>query len=52
MKKIKKISVAIMLSSALLLSSCIGSFNLTNSVYDWNKDAGNNKFVDELVFLG
>ncbi len=50
MKKIKRISVAALLSTVLLLSSCIGSFKLTNSVYNWNKGIGD-KFVNELVFL-
>jgi hypothetical protein len=50
MKKIKKISAVIMLSTALLISSCIGSFKLTNSVYDWNQGVGD-KFVNEVVFL-
>lgn len=50
MKAIKRISAVIMLSVVLLLSSCIGSFQLTNSVYDWNKTVGD-KFVNELVFL-
>ncbi len=50
MKKMKKVSVVLTLAVALLLSSCIGSFKLTNSVYDWNKSVGD-KFVNEVVFL-
>lgn len=50
MKKAKKTSVVIMLAMALFLSSCIGSFKLTNSVFDWNKSVGD-KFVNEVVFL-
>ncbi len=50
MKRIKSISVAALLSSAILLSSCIGSFKLTRTVYDWNTSIGD-KFVNELVFL-
>ncbi|KAA6344911.1 hypothetical protein EZS27_007507 [termite gut metagenome] len=42
---------AIILSSSMLFSSCIGSFALTGKVFDWNKDVGDNKFVNELVFL-
>lgn len=51
MRKIK-ISVAALLlaGGALLFSSCIGSFSLTNSVISWNKDIGH-KFVNELVFV-
>jgi hypothetical protein len=50
MKRIKRILVAVVLSTALLVSSCIGSFKLTNAVYDWNQGVGD-KFVNELVFL-
>lgn len=35
---------------AVSMSSCIGSFNLTNKVLGWNKSIGN-KFVNELVFI-
>ena len=50
MKKNFKL-VAVLLSVSLMLSSCIGSFNLTNKVKDWNEGLGN-KFVNELVFIG
>ena len=35
----------------MTLSSCIGSFCLTNTVLDWNKRATDNKFVNELIFI-
>ena len=35
----------------MTLSSCIGSFGLTNTVFDWNKRATDNKFVNELIFI-
>lgn len=35
---------------SLTLSSCIGSFALTNRVLDWNRQIGS-KFVNELVFF-
>ncbi len=38
------------LALAIPMSSCIGSFALTNKVLDWNKNIGN-KFVNELVFI-
>lgn len=41
--------VALVLSS-LTLSSCIGSFRLTNSVMKWNNQVGS-KFLNELVFF-
>jgi hypothetical protein len=36
--------------ATLIMSSCIGSFKLTNSLLDWNKDIGSN-FANEVVFL-
>lgn len=35
---------------SMTLTSCIGSFRLTNSVLKWNKRVGN-KFLNELVFF-
>lgn len=53
MKKIK-VSVAALLvgASAMLMSSCIGSFSMFNKVLSWNSKATNNKFVNELIFVG
>jgi len=50
MKKGKLIITSICLSCCIVLSSCIGSFTLTNKVLAWNKTVGN-KFVNEVVFL-
>lgn len=41
---------SILVFGSVSLSSCIGSFGLTNKVYTWNKSVGD-KFVNELVFL-
>ena len=49
MKKTFKLS-ALLLAVTIVLSSCIGSFQLTNRIKDWNSNLGN-KFVNELVFL-
>lgn len=38
------------LALALPMTSCIGSFGLTNKVLGWNRSIGN-KFVNELVFI-
>lgn len=48
MKKVLK-SVAVLLCSTILFSSCLGSFSLTSKVLDWNKSLGD-KWVNELVF--
>ncbi|MBE6312103.1 MAG: DUF3332 domain-containing protein [Bacteroidales bacterium] len=50
MKKATLKVSAIFLSCAILFSSCIGSFALTNKVKDWNMNIGG-KFVNELVFI-
>ncbi len=49
MKKNVKVA-AILLSMCIVMSSCIGSFSLTNKLKDWNMGIGN-KFVNELVFV-
>ena len=49
-KKTITVAVALCLSAAMLMPSCIGSFALTNKVLDWNRQVGN-KFVNELVFF-
>ena len=51
MKKFKfSVGALLMAGGTLLFSSCIGSFSLTHSVLNWNKEVGN-KFVNELVFV-
>ena len=49
MKKHFKLT-ALLLTATIGLSSCIGSFRLTNNIKDWNEGLGN-KFVNELVFI-
>ncbi len=49
-KKGVKMLVSGALVASILFSSCIGSFNLSNKLLDWNKSI-DSKFVNELVFL-
>ena len=49
MKKSFK-NLALLFCSVLILSSCIGSFQLTNKVKDWNDNIGD-KWINEVVFL-
>ncbi len=49
-KRYMMVGVVAALLGSMTLSSCIGSFRLTNSVLKWNKRVGN-KFVNELVFF-
>ncbi|MDR0421175.1 MAG: DUF3332 domain-containing protein [Prevotellaceae bacterium] len=48
MKKVKILVATGMV--VLLMSSCIGSFKLTNQILDWNKGIGS-KFANEVVFF-
>lgn len=44
------VGVIAALGGSLLLSSCIGSFQLTNKLLNWNRSISN-KFINELVFV-
>ena len=50
MKKSLKLT-AVLLAATLMLSSCIGTFRLTNNIKDWNEGVTGNKFINELVFV-
>ena len=50
MKMNKTLIAALLLSSSILCSSCIGSFTLWTGLKEWNQGIGN-KFVNELVFI-
>lgn len=44
------VAVVLSLTASLTLSSCLGSFALTNKVLTWNRQVGD-KFVNELIFF-
>ena len=50
--KMKKTVICIALSSTLLFSSCLGSFQAFNNLKDWNHEISDSKFVNNLVFWG
>ncbi len=50
MKRIKIMTVTALLCGSLAISSCIGTFGLTNKVLDWNRGVGD-KWINELVFI-
>jgi hypothetical protein len=53
MKRVKNIGVSFGLATLLFLQSgCFGSFQAVNGLYNWNKDVSDNKWIQELVFLG
>lgn len=49
-KSILTVATVIALCGSMTLTSCIGSFSLTNKLLSWNNTIGN-KFVNELVFF-
>ncbi|MDR3226588.1 MAG: DUF3332 domain-containing protein [Prevotellaceae bacterium] len=48
MKKIKVLTAVVF--TAFIMSSCIGSFKLSRSLYEWNTGIGS-KFANEVVFI-
>ncbi|WP_031426780.1 DUF3332 domain-containing protein [Flavimarina sp. Hel_I_48] len=48
----KKLSIVGMLCLAFLFNSCLGSYSAFNNLREWNEDATNNKFVNNLIFWG
>ncbi len=51
MKVFRLKTACVALAGLMMLSSCIGSFGLTNRVLEWNKSMTDNKFVNELLFV-
>ncbi len=49
-KKVLTVAVISAIAGSMMLTSCIGSFQLTNKLLSWNRSIGN-KFVNELVFI-
>lgn len=42
---------AYLLCACFVVSSCIGSFNLTQRILTWNRSISEDKFINELVFV-
>ena len=49
-KSFLSVALILTLSASMMMTSCIGSFSLTNKLLNWNKTISN-KFVNELVFF-
>ena len=49
-KHFLSVATLLCMSGTLLMTSCIGSFSLTNRLLSWNQTVGN-KFLNELVFF-
>ncbi len=48
----KKISTCLLLSSAILFSSCLGSYKAFNNLREWNQGLTDSRFLDNLIFWG
>lgn len=46
----KKVLLAVMMSILMLNTSCLGSFSAFNNLKDWNEQATDNKFVNNVIF--
>lgn len=46
-----RLAVVLLLCLLLLGTGCIGTFELTNSVYDWNQRVSDSRWAREGVFL-
>lgn len=49
-KRFLPVALVAALCGSMLMSSCVGSFALTNKLLSWNRQVGD-KFVNELVFF-
>lgn len=50
--RMKHLKVAtLFMAGAMLTSSCVGSFSLFNRLANWNRQATNEKFLNELIFI-
>lgn len=49
-KALKTLAVAVVASS-LLLSGCMGKFALTKKLYKWNSTVGQDRWVNEIIFV-
>lgn len=49
-KRFLTVALIATIGLSMTMTSCIGSFQLTNKLLSWNKSVGN-KFVNELVFF-
>lgn len=46
----RKVYVTSMLALSLLFTSCLGSFSAWNNLKDWNEDATDSRFVNQVLF--
>ena len=51
MKKRHLKAAALIMAAALMTTSCVGSFQLTHRLAQWNKSATKERFLNEIIFL-
>jgi len=52
MRTLRRGLIAVVLGVSLTLTSCLGPNNAFDSVTEWNQEVTDNKWLNELVFLG
>ncbi len=50
-RTIKTLAIAV-IASSVLLSGCMGKFALTKKLYKWNSTVGQDRWVNEIIFVG
>ena len=48
----KKVLLVLLLTASLSMSSCLGTNNAFNGLNSWNSRVTENKWVNELIFIG
>ncbi len=51
MKKRHLKAASLIMAAALMTTSCVGSFQLTHRLAQWNKSATKERFLNEIIFL-
>jgi len=50
-RRIRRAGLAAGLGAALLCTSCLGSNHLFEGLRDWNREASDSKWVNEIIFI-
>lgn len=50
-RTVKTLAIAV-IASSVLLSGCMGKFALTKKLYKWNSTVGQDRWVNEIIFVG
>lgn len=50
-RTVKTLAIAV-IASSVLLGGCMGKFALTKKLYKWNSTVGQDRWVNEIIFVG